>query len=58
MRQHTDVEIGTATKSAQVELRRYAALLALETAEGQLRTRLTAPVDAGLIGGFLKGLNN
>lgn len=58
MRQHTDVEIGTATKSAQVELRRYVALLALETAEGQLRTRLTAPVDAGLIGGFLKGLNN
>lgn len=58
MRQHTAVEIATATKTAQAELRRYAALLALETAEGQLRTRINGPVDAGLIGGFLKGLNN
>jgi len=58
MRQHTDVEIASATKAAQAELRRYAALLALETAEGQLRARINAPVDVGLIGGFLKGLNN
>jgi len=58
MRQHTDTEIAAATKAAQAELRRYAALLALETAEGQLRARINAPVDAGLIGGFLKGLNN
>ena len=58
MRRHTGLEIATATKAAQAELRRYAALVALETAEGQLRARINAPVDAGLIGGFLKGSDN
>ncbi|OYW13188.1 MAG: hypothetical protein B7X34_00700 [Acidobacteriia bacterium 12-62-4] len=58
MRHHTTVEIEAATKQAQVELRQYAAKLALETAEGQLRGRLNSQVDAGLINGFLKGLNN
>ncbi len=58
MRQHADVEIATATKAAQAELRRYAALLALETAEGQLRARINGSVDAALVSGFLKGQNN
>lgn len=58
MKHHTAVEIEAATKQAQAELRQYAAKLALETAEGQLRSRLNSQVDAGLINGFLKGLNN
>ncbi len=58
MRQHTTVEIEAATKQAQAELRQFAAKLALETAESQLRVRLNPQVDAGLINGFLKGLNN
>lgn len=58
MKHHTAVEIEAATKQAQAELRQYAAKLALETAEGQLRGRLNSQVDAGLINGFLKGLNN
>ncbi len=58
MKHHTTVEIEAATKQAQAELRQYAAKLALETAEGQLRGRLNSQVDAGLINGFLKGLNN
>jgi F-type H+-transporting ATPase subunit b len=58
MRQHSMVEIEAASKQAQSELRQYAAKLALEAAEGQLRARVNQQVDAGLIGGFLKGLNN
>jgi len=58
LRHHTEVEMEAASRQAQAELRQYAAKLALETAEGQLRARLNPQLDAGLINGFLKGLNN
>jgi F-type H+-transporting ATPase subunit b len=58
LRHHTEVEIDAASRQAQAELRQFAAKLALETAEGQLRARLNPQLDAGLINGFLKGLNN
>jgi F-type H+-transporting ATPase subunit b len=58
LRHHTEVEIDGASRQAQAELRQFAAKLALETAEGQLRARLNPQLDAGLLNGFLKGLNN
>lgn len=58
IRQHVQVEIASATKQAQSELRVFGAELALRSAEERLRGRLNPATEAGLLNRFLKGLNN
>ena len=49
-------EIAAAEKSARLELRRYAARLALELAEQKVRARMDAETGKRLVGGFVSGL--
>jgi F0F1-type ATP synthase membrane subunit b/b' len=49
-------EIGSAVKGARTELKAYAAELALELAEKQLRARMTAEAERGLVAGFVRDL--
>lgn len=50
-------EIAAAAKLERAKLKTYAADLALRLAEDKLRGQLNAQVDAGLMQGFLRGLN-
>ncbi len=54
---HADSEIAAAAKNERLQLRTYAADLALKLAEQKLRGQLNPQSDAGLVNGFLKGLN-
>ncbi|HEU0119554.1 MAG TPA: ATP synthase F0 subunit B [Bryobacteraceae bacterium] len=54
---HATSEIAAAAKNERAILKNFAADLALAMAEEKLRGRLTPQADAGLIQGFLKGLN-
>ena len=54
---HAESEIVAAAKIERAQLKTYAADLALRMAEDKLRDQLTSQVDAGLMQGFLKGLN-
>jgi F-type H+-transporting ATPase subunit b len=54
---HAEAEIASAAKNERAQLKTYAADLALKIAEDKLRGQLTSQVDAGLMQGFLKGLN-
>jgi len=49
-------EIAAAEKAARLELRRYAARLAVELAEQKVRARLDAETEKRLVGGFVRGL--
>jgi hypothetical protein len=48
----------SAGKQARLELRRYAANLALDLAEQKVRARMTPGVQAGLLSGFLVSLDD
>ena len=54
---HAESEIAAAAKTERAQLKTYAADMALRIAEGKLRGQLNSQVDAGLMQGFLKGLN-
>ncbi len=54
---HAENEIASAAKNERAVLKTYAADLALKMAEEKLRGQLSSQADAGLIQGFLKGLN-
>lgn len=54
---HAESEIASAAKFERAQLKTYAADLALKLAEEKLRGQLNTQADAGLIQGFLKGLN-
>ena len=54
---HAESEIAAAAKTERAQLKTYAADLALHIAEDKLRGQLNSQVDAGLMRGFLKGLN-
>ena len=54
---HAETEIAAAAKTERAQLKTYAADLALRIAEDKLRGQLNSQVDAGLMQGFLKGLN-
>jgi F-type H+-transporting ATPase subunit b len=54
---HADSEIAAAAKNERIQLRTFAADLALKLAEQKLRGQLNPQSDAGLVNGFLKGLN-
>ena len=55
---HAEQEIAAAAKGATLQLKAYAAKLALDLAEAKLRGRMTPDADRELIGDFLKGLKN
>ncbi|MBM3783424.1 MAG: hypothetical protein FJW30_03640 [Acidobacteria bacterium] len=57
MQAHGENEIASMAKAERAKLKAYAAALAVDIAEEKLRGQLTVPTDAGLIRGFLKGLN-
>jgi F-type H+-transporting ATPase subunit b len=50
--QHTDIEIGAIGKHAQLELRQYAAGLAMDLAEQKIRERMSPDVQANLLDNF------
>lgn len=52
------LEIESASKAAQRELKTYAAQLALDLAEQRIRTRLDATVENGLVSDFVGGLKS
>jgi F-type H+-transporting ATPase subunit b len=54
---HAESEIAAAAKTERAQLKTYAADLALRLAEEKLQGQLNSQVDAGLMQGFLKGLN-
>jgi F0F1-type ATP synthase membrane subunit b/b' len=57
VQEHAASEIASAAKNERAQLKTFAADLALRMAEDKLRGQLNAQSDAGLINGFLKGLN-
>ena len=56
MQAAAEQEIASAVKHAEFELRRFASQLALQLAEEKIRTRMNGQVQAGLVGGFVAGL--
>jgi F-type H+-transporting ATPase subunit b len=58
MEQHTEAEIASLGKRATLELRQYAAGLALELAEQKIRARMTPAVQSGLIESFASELSS
>ncbi len=56
MQKQTELEIETAGKVAQRELRAYAAKLALELAEARIRIMLDPKTDAALVEEFVRDL--
>lgn len=54
---HAEGEIAAAAKNERAHLKTFAADLALRMAEDKLRGQLNSQADAGLVSGFLKGLN-
>jgi len=57
IQEHAESEIASAAKIERSELKVFAADLALQMAEGKLRGQLTPQSNAGLIQGFLRGVN-
>jgi F0F1-type ATP synthase membrane subunit b/b' len=55
--QHTAAELDSLGKRATLELRQYAASLALDLAEQKVRARMTPSVQSGLIEGFASDLS-
>jgi F-type H+-transporting ATPase subunit b len=54
--QHSAQEIESAAKLARLDVRRYAAKLAIELAEQKLRARMSPETQAGLVQSFLAGI--
>ncbi|MEO6760039.1 MAG: ATP synthase F0 subunit B [Saprospiraceae bacterium] len=57
LKQHTESEIAAAAKTERAQLKTFAADLALRMAEDKLRHQLNSQADAGIVQGFLRGLN-
>ena len=57
IRTHAEQEIEAAAKSARLELKRYAAGLAVGLAEQKIRTRMDPPSQDSLFQGFLRRLD-
>ena len=53
---HAEQEIATAGKTARLELKRYAAELAIGLAERKIRTRMNAETQDGLVASFVHEL--
>ena len=53
---HAEQEIASAAKAARMELKRYAAELAVQLAEQKLRSRMTPDVEDALVQGFVRNL--
>jgi F-type H+-transporting ATPase subunit b len=53
---HSEQEIASAGKSARMELKRYAAELAVDLAEQQVRGRMTPDAQDALVQGFVRNL--
>ncbi len=58
IRTQSEYEIESAGKLARLELRRYAAKLALDLAEQKVRARMSPEAQAGLLAGFLASLDD
>ena len=58
IRAQAEQEIASASKAARTDLKAYAAELAIGLAEQQLRVRMTAQAERGLVAGFVKDLEN
>ena len=57
IRMHAEQEIASAGKAARLELKRYAAHLAIEQAEQKVRGRITADTQDALVRGFVRNLD-
>jgi F0F1-type ATP synthase membrane subunit b/b' len=55
---HAQREIESAGKAGRLELKRYAAGLAVELAEQKIRVRMTAEIQDRLVGGFVRDLRS
>lgn len=53
---HAEQEIAAAGKAARMDLKRYAAGLAIELAERKVRARMTPAVQDSLVNGFVRNL--
>jgi F0F1-type ATP synthase membrane subunit b/b' len=56
IQEHGGREIAAAGKAARLELKRYAAELALALAEQKVRTRMNPETQDALVRGFVQGL--
>jgi F-type H+-transporting ATPase subunit b len=56
IREQSERDIADAVKAARTELKRYAAALAIDLAEGKIRARMTPAIEAGLVRGFVRDL--
>jgi F-type H+-transporting ATPase subunit b len=55
---HAQQEIGAAGKTAQAELKKYAAELAIGLAEQKLRARMTPATEEALVRGFVRDVDS
>jgi F-type H+-transporting ATPase subunit b len=53
---HAEQDIASAAKAAKMDLKRYAAEIALRLAEEKIRTRMTPDTEDRLVRGFVKNL--
>lgn len=53
---HAEQDIASAAKAAKMDLKRYAAEIALRLAEEKIRTRMTPETEDRLVRGFVKNL--
>jgi F-type H+-transporting ATPase subunit b len=58
VRAHAEQEIVAAGKTARVELKRYAAELAIQLAGQKLRARMTPDTQEGLVRGFVRDIDS
>jgi F0F1-type ATP synthase membrane subunit b/b' len=56
IRAHSEQEIVAAGKAARLDLKRYAAELAVDLAEKKIRARMTPAIEDGLVRGFVRDL--
>jgi F-type H+-transporting ATPase subunit b len=57
LREHAAGEIVASGNAARVELKRYAAQLAIDLAEQKIRRQMTAEMQAALVAGFARNLH-
>jgi len=57
MKEHAAGEIEAAGKGARLELKRYAAQLAIDLAEQKIRRQMTAEVQTALVENFSRNLD-
>ncbi len=53
---HAEREIDSAGKAARLDLKRYAAVLAVDLAEQKIRAGMTGPIQDGLVRSFVRDL--